>query len=191
MKKFSILIITFLAYSCAEPAANNEPQSTFYFSCTPIGWTRDTVEDREPTEYQNALDYPSYSLDSPPLWLEKEGLAIDFSEEYFDGKNFEGNYFNTTIFGFGSNIIYKTTEWCGSKSPLGSCTTYSSRFNRITHQLLKTDIDAPNLEGERSLYECKEVNRLGEDYQQWRKNLEEQAAPFNPTYHLNQPQRSK
>ena len=162
--------------SCSQPensSIENKPDFRFHFSCTPIGWSRDDVEDRAPSEYFNELFYPSHSLGEPPLWLRKEAVTIDFEDQFFDGKesvaDYGGNSVETKIY-FNEKTIRNSHKICAdfTKSPKGSCTTNDKVFNRITRQLAKTDIDAAELEGEKALYQCSQVTSLGETWEDHR-----------------------
>lgn len=173
MKYLPIFLVLVVSFSCgkSEKSIFPIPQSEFYYSCTPIGWSRDNIEDRKADEYWNELTYPSYSLEQPPLWLKKEALTIKFNENYFNGKS-SNNLLETSIT-FGETIIENKIKWCldFTKSPLGSCQTNTLSFNRITYQLEKIDIDASELEGERSLYNCSEVKNIGKEFQKWSENM--------------------
>jgi len=179
MKNIIITLIFFVIVSCSQSensSINNKPESRFHFSCTPIGWTRNDIIDRAPTKYFNNLVYPSHSLEVPPLWLQKEAITIDFEKNFFDSTDSVtelGNDLIETKIYFNEKTIVHSHTLCMdfANSPKGSCTTLNKTFNRITHQLLITDIDASELQGEKALYECSQVTNLGESWENHRDSI--------------------
>ena len=173
MKRFLSIFLILFIISCNQsneivmPTVGDDYEAQYHFSCNPIGWSRDDIKDSAPYDEDfNYLSYGSYTLEDPPKWLQKKNVTLDFKRNYFNGYAVEGEKYSTEI-NFGRASVNSNFKNCFTyaKSPLGSCSTESWNFNRITKQLEYEEIDAADLEGEISLYNCVQTDRVGEDYQ--------------------------
>ena len=173
MKRFLSIFPILFIISCNQsneiviPKVGDDYEAQYHFSCNPIGWSRDDIKDSAPlSEDLNYLFYGSYTLEDPPKWLQKKDVTLDFKRNYFNGYVSEGEKYSTELI-FGNTSVIKNLKNCYDfgTSSLGSCSKTTWSFNRITKQLEYEEIDAKDLKGEISLYNCVQTDRVGEDYQ--------------------------